>query len=130
MTTYLVDTNILINALNQKRGHRELLRELVGQGHRLACCTVVMAELFSGIKSANLAKMEQFVSLLNWYPATPLIARRAGRLRFEYARKGVQLATPDMLIAATALEHGLTLMTDNRKHFPIPELSLHSAEEN
>jgi predicted nucleic acid-binding protein len=30
-----------------------------------------------------------------------------------------------MLIAATALEHGLTLITHNRKHFPMPELSFH-----
>jgi tRNA(fMet)-specific endonuclease VapC len=128
MTTYLVDTNILINALNQKRGQRELLRELVGQGHRLACCAVVLAELFSGIRTEDLAQVEQFVSMLKWYPATPGIARRAGRLRFEYARKGVLLATPDMLIAATALENGLTLMTHNRKHFPMPELALHAWE--
>jgi predicted nucleic acid-binding protein len=125
MTTYLADTNILINALNHKRGHRELLNQFVGQGHRLACCTVILGELFSGIKPADLAKVEQFVSMLTWYAATPGIARRAGRLRFEYARKGVTLSLPDMLIAATALEHGLTLVTGNRKHFPMPELSLH-----
>jgi predicted nucleic acid-binding protein len=29
-----------------------------------------------------------------------------------------------MIIAATALERGLTLMTDNRGDFPIPELEL------
>jgi len=32
----------------------------------------------------------------------------------------------DMLIAATALEHGLTLMTDNRMDFPMRELELYS----
>ncbi len=125
MTTYLADTNILINALNRKRGHRELLNQFVSQGHRLGCCTVVLAELFSGIQRADLAKVEQFVSMLTWYAATPAIARRAGQLRFDYARKGVSLSLPDMLIAATALEHGLTLITENRKHFPMPELSLY-----
>ena len=125
MTTYLVDTNILINALNQKRGHRELLNQLVGQGHRLACCTVILGELFTGIKPADLGKVEQFVGLLAWYAATPAIARRAGRLRFDYARQGLSLSLLDMLIAATALEHGLTLITRNRKHFPIPELLLY-----
>jgi predicted nucleic acid-binding protein len=29
------------------------------------------------------------------------------------------------MVAATALEHGLALMTDNRKDFPIPEISLY-----
>ena len=31
----------------------------------------------------------------------------------------------DMMVAATALEHGLSLMTDNRKDFPLPELTLY-----
>ena len=125
MTTYLPDTNILINALNGKRGQRELLNDVVKRGHGLACCAVIIGELFSGIKPADLSKVEQFISTLAWYPTSPAIARRAGRLRFEYARKGIALSLPDTLIAATALEHGLTLITDNRKHFPAPELSLH-----
>jgi predicted nucleic acid-binding protein len=129
MTTYLADTNILINALSHKRGQRELLNQLVSQGHRLACCTVTLGELFSGIKPADIAKVEQFVSLLSWYVVSRAIARHAGQLRFEYARKGVALSLPDMLIAATALEHGLTLITDNRKHFPIPELPLYPLPE-
>jgi hypothetical protein len=45
MTPYLADTNILINALNHRRGQRELLNQLVRQGHRLACCTVTLGEL-------------------------------------------------------------------------------------
>jgi predicted nucleic acid-binding protein len=129
MTTYLADTNILINALNHKRGQRELLNHLVGQGHRLACCTVILGELFSGIKPADIANVERFVSMLSWYVASRAIARHAGQLRFEYARKGVTLSLPDMLIAATALEHGLTLITDNRKHFPIPGLPLYPLPE-
>ena len=126
MTIYLADTDILIKALNHKRGHHELLNQLVRQGHRLACCTVILGELFAGIKPADLVKVEQFVSMLTWHAATPAIARRAGRLRFEYARQGMTLSLADTLIAATALEHGLTLITENRKHFPMPELSLYS----
>jgi predicted nucleic acid-binding protein len=125
MSTYLADTNILINALNHKRGHWELLNQLVNQGHRLGCCAVILGELFSGIHPPDLAKVEEFVSLLTWYGISPASARRAGRLRFEYARKGVILSLADTLVAATALEHGLTLITDNRKHFPMPELSLY-----
>lgn len=43
-------------------------------------------------------------------------------LRNEAARRGTTLALADVIVAATALEYGLTLMTDNRKDFPIPEL--------
>jgi predicted nucleic acid-binding protein len=40
------------------------------------------------------------------------VAERAGRIRRE---TGLRL--PDALIAATALERGLTLTTRNRRHF-------------
>ena len=90
--TYLVDTNILINALNGRQGHSELLYDLVGQGYRLTCCTVTLGELFAGIKPPDLVKVEEFVSLFAWYASSPAIARRAGRFRFEYARKGIVLS--------------------------------------
>jgi predicted nucleic acid-binding protein len=118
MKTFLPDTNILINALNGKRGHKELLNSLVLAGHRLACCAVTISELFSGIKPGDMAKVEAFVSGLLWYRTTPAIARQAGRWRYEYARRGVTLVLPDTLIAATALEYGLTLITNNQKYFP------------
>jgi len=40
------------------------------------------------------------------------IARRWGRLSQELGHSG-----PDLLIAATALEHGLAIVTRNRRHF-------------
>ncbi len=38
--------------------------------------------------------------------------------------EGKTLSLADLIIAATALENGLSLMTDNRKDFPIQELDL------
>ncbi|MBV8904910.1 MAG: type II toxin-antitoxin system VapC family toxin [Acidobacteriia bacterium] len=125
MTIYLPDTNILVDALNHKRGRRELLRKLVLEGNRLACCDVTVAEVYSGMWPHEAPRTDSFVSSLVWYESSLSIARRAGRLRFEYARKGMTLSVSDTLIAATALEHGLTLITQTRKHFPMPELSLH-----
>lgn len=34
------------------------------------------------------------------------------------------IAQPDVTIAAVTLANRLTLVTDNRKHFPMPELQL------
>jgi len=58
------------------------------------------------------------------YPVTHAIARHAGTLKFAYSQKGRTLTLADMIVAATALTHGCSLMTDNRKDFPLPELTL------
>ena len=57
-------------------------------------------------------------------PITPSITERAMALIDSHAlSNGLQLG--DALIAATALEHGLTLLTGNKKHFAkLPGLEL------
>ncbi len=50
-------------------------------------------------------------------PVTPDIARRAGALRGRLAAQGSPRTQADMLIAATALTHGLTLATRNGRDF-------------
>lgn len=63
-------------------------------------------------------------------PVTQIIAHRAGLLKAEYARKGITLNLIDMFIAATAIEYDLPLLTDNRRHFPMPELTLYPLPSN
>jgi predicted nucleic acid-binding protein len=122
---YLPDTNVLVDALIGKRGLRELLRDLVLEGNRLACCAITVAEIYAGMRSHEAARTDAFLDSLTWYDSSRKVARRAGRLRFDCARQGITLSLSDMLIAATALEHGLTLITQNQKHFPVPDLALH-----
>ncbi len=62
---------------------------------------------------------------LDLYPISWETARQAGRLRYDWARKGQTLSLADATIAAVALGHALTLLTDNRRHFPMAGLSLY-----
>jgi toxin FitB len=50
-------------------------------------------------------------------PVTEAVARRWGILDGESQVRGVTLPATDGLIAATALEHGLTVVTRNVRHF-------------
>jgi predicted nucleic acid-binding protein len=125
VTVFLPDTSTLIDALNGKRNRKKLLRELVAQGHSLACCAVTIAELYSGLRPDEVVRAEELVSVLLWTETSFTVARKAGELRYEWARKGKTLAMADTLIAATAMHYKLTLITENRKDFPMPDLNIH-----
>lgn len=115
----LLDTTILIDALRNRRNRRDLLVEAIHEGHMLTTTAINFAEIHAGMRPGEETRTEAFLDGLECYPITAAIARRAGRLKWEWAQKGRTLTLDDMLIAASALEHGLVLMTDNRKDFPI-----------
>jgi predicted nucleic acid-binding protein len=124
VATYLVDTSVLIDALNNKRGRHELLLDLLKQGHLLACCAINVAEVYAGLRPKEEEATEKLLQALTYYHITWPVARRAGLLKRDYGRKGIMLSVADATIAAVAIAHGLTLMTDNTKDFPMKELSL------
>ena len=126
MAAFLVDTSVLIDALNGKRDRSEGLRDLVRQGHMLASCAVTVAEVYAGMHPSEAKATDALLSHLQYYETSTEVARIAGRFKYDWQRKGHALSLADVLIAATALYYGLTLITDNVKHFPMPELSMHS----
>ncbi len=128
MATYLVDTNIIIDVLKPKRGRHELLKQLVEQGHMLACCSINITEVYAGLRPAEETRTEELLRRFDYYEITREIARRAGLLRREYARKGKTLSLADATIAAVALAHDLTLITDNVKDYPMPDIKLYRLE--
>ena len=125
MPALLLDTSIIIDAINDKRGRRQLLRELVEEGNTLACCPINITEVYAGMRPDEEQTTRSFLQSLQVFPLTLPIAELAGQLKRDYAKKGRTLNLGDVLIAATALHNGLTLLTDNTKDFPMPELSLY-----
>ncbi len=66
---------------------------------------------------------------LDTLPVTAGIADIAGELIRTWRGRGITLSDADSIIAATAINHGLTLVTTNAKHFPMPELTIVQADE-
>jgi predicted nucleic acid-binding protein len=118
----LLDTGVLIDALRHRHRRRELLAELVQAGHTLATTALNVAEVYAGMRPEEAQRTEALLSLLDCYDLTGASARRAGALKQKWAKKGRTLALADMIVAAIALERGCTLMTDNRKDFPMEEV--------
>lgn len=125
MATYFLDTSVMIDALNDKRGRRNLLLDLLREGHLLACCAINVSEVYAGLRPKEEKATEAFLSSLEYYPITWPIARLAGLLKRDHARAGATVSIADATIAAVAIAHQLTLMTDNVKDFPMKELVLY-----
>lgn len=77
----------------------------------LSYSVLTRAELFAG-RGSDEARIIQLLAPFRELVVTQGIAERAGRLRRE---TGLHLA--DSVIAATALEHGLGLVTRNTRDF-------------
>ena len=99
----LVDTDIFIDHL---RGARQLRP---GR-HRLHYSVISRAELFAGNTATNLTS--ELLAPFRELPIDRAVAERAGRVAREFG-----LRLPDALIAATAVEHQLGLVTRNSKDF-------------
>ena len=77
-----------------------------------------IASAFKKIEGALPAKNIEFLDSFPYLDITATIADRAGVLFYEYRKKGITLDNEDILLSATALEEGLSLVTTNLKHFP------------
>lgn len=120
---FLLDTTILIDFLRGRKEAADMLNGLVEEGP-LACCPVTAAEIFSGARTEELPRIEEFLDALVYHSIDYRAARRAGLYRRDYQKKGISLSISDTLIAAVAVEKSLTLVTKNVRHFPMPELMI------
>ena len=125
MSTYLLDTSVLIDALRGVRGRAEELARLVEDGHLLGCSVLTVAEVHAGMRPRERAATVALLDSLETYDVTRPIADRAGLLRRTWAARGKTLSLVDLLIASTAMESGLILVTDNVRDFPMKELQLY-----
>jgi predicted nucleic acid-binding protein len=111
----LVDTDVLIWHLRGLPRATQRLDRLP----RLTISAITWLELLHGMRSrAELQAVQKSLALRNTeqLPVTPEITTRAAAL-MESLTLSHGLGIGDALIAATALEHGLPLLTANVKHF-------------
>lgn len=122
----LLDTTVLIDTLRNRAGVVSRLSSLVVEGHVLATSTANMAEIYAGMRPGEERDTAALFRGLDCYPLTGKIAELAGKLKYEWAMKGRTLSLIDMIVAATVLDSGAALITDNRKDFPVHGLRFYS----
>lgn len=112
----LLDTDVLIDYL---RGRSEATDYIDNLSNPLFVSMVTVGELYAGVRDgAERTRLDTFLLAFASIPIDHAIGVMGGLLRRDYGKShGTGLA--DALIAATAHLGNLTLVTLNRKHFPM-----------
>lgn len=126
--SFLLDTNICSAHLKRPSG---LIHRFVQHGGSLHISTIVLGELYTWAYRRDDPKLLLSLIENDLLPEMTVLdfdkacASRFGELQSELLRHGNAVNPVDLMIAAVALAHGLTLVTHNTKHFAaIPALQL------
>lgn len=112
----LIDTDVLIDYL---RDQAQSVAYLEGQAGPLHISVVSVAELYAGVRDGNERDcLELLLDACKVIELDRATAALGGLYRRDYGKShGVGLA--DAMIAATATRHDLTVVTLNKKHYPM-----------
>ena len=117
----LLDSNTCIRFLNQ-RSQALIDRLTETPDEDIVVCSVVKAEMFYGSERSarrerNLAVQRAFFARYTSLPFDDLAAEKHALIRADLAERGQIIGAHDLLIAAIALAHDLTLVTHNLSEF-------------
>jgi len=118
---YCLDTNTVIYYL--KGTHPEIRKRLQRiRPKNLFLPEIVYAELLYGVarsqrKVENAAKLEAFIHPITRLPFDEKASPHYADIRATLTKRGKLIGSNDLLIAAIARAHGMTLVTHNTNEF-------------
>jgi tRNA(fMet)-specific endonuclease VapC len=118
--SYLIDTDYVVDYLVGKTDVISFLDALSETDSAISLIT--QGEVYEGIYYGRDPQkgedgFQQFLRLVDILPLNTSIMQRFARIRGELRRTGNIIGDFDILIAATALFHNLTLVTRNLKDY-------------
>lgn len=128
MALILVDTDVA-SFLFKGSDYGDPYRSVLA-GHTLALSFMTVAELLQWARvrqwgDRRCAQLEQYCSQYLVIPADLQLCQVWARVRVDRQQLGQVISPQDAWIAATAIRHGLPLVTHNTKDFQdIPDLQL------
>ena len=117
---YLADTDWAIEYMRGRQPVRSRLEALFAEG--VGISIVSIGELYDGVFGANDVRraeedLRAFLEIVQIVPLDEDTCRIFARERRRLRESGQGLENLDLLIGATAIRRGLTLLTNNRRHF-------------
>ena len=126
----VLDTDVIIR---DERKSFDLKRWLASHsGERFEISAITVAELWLGVERATGAfkaerkeYIHRILSSVRILPYTEAIALQHARVWAELESSGKMIGAYDLIVAATALEHGSAVATFNQRHFSkVPSLKV------
>jgi len=122
---YLVDTNVIIAALKEEE---DAVRQLNALGEVFVSSIVIGELYFGAVKSehptANVQRIDQLCERIALLCCDQDTARAYGEIKAALRALGRPIPENDIWIAATAIQHGLTLITRDAHFESVAGLSL------
>ena len=117
MSEYMVDTSVWVEFFRGKKTAIKKRLEDLLEENRAAVSGIILAELLTGIANEKeQCFLEECFLGLPYLEATREIFATAGKMGATLRKKGITMPISDLLIAALAKTHSLTVLTlDN--HF-------------
>ena len=115
----LLDTDTCIGLL---KGDDAVVAAWCSCGEQCALPSMVLGELYYGafkpvFREEELKRVDRFVDIFPEIRPSRRSMRRFGEIKATLEQKGSPLADEDIIIAATAIDEGLTLVTGNIRHY-------------
>ncbi|NEQ69339.1 MAG: type II toxin-antitoxin system VapC family toxin [Symploca sp. SIO2D2] len=126
---YLLDTNIVSLVLRNNLNIKKKIGQVKSQKNLLAVSCITYFEVKRGLLAVKATKqLKNFQELCLDYQIIFLddlaILEKASEIHADLRLRGLPIQTEDILIAATAIVKGLTLVSNDRDLLRVKELSL------
>lgn len=123
----LVDTSIWLDFFKLKPEAGKKLENLL-IGNSVITCGIVMFELLQGIRyEKEKTIILKSLSILPYIEMTDKLWQASAELSSSLKKKGYNLPLSDILIAAIAIEHNLSVFTLDKHFKQIPGVKLYKA---
>jgi tRNA(fMet)-specific endonuclease VapC len=117
----LLDTDILSLLMHKNAAVSYRAEQYLSLHSELTFSIITRFEILRGLKvkkaSSQLSAFDVFCNENEIFSLTDSIIVRAADIYADLSSRGQLISDADILIAATAIEHGLILVTNNLSHF-------------
>ena len=119
----LIDSDILIDHLRKEQSALDYIHQEIEDNSPLFISVISRIEILCGARKGEDETIRSLFDILTSVDVDLAIADGAGEYLIKF-RKSHALSIGDAVIAATAKEMGMKLVTRNTKHYPMKDIEI------